>query len=446
MPDLTMPELEDLLRQEDPVAIHRWLDETSESEIADHLARLEPAERAVPFRLLTKDKAVIVFEEFDPPLQTELIEALKDDSVRQLMEEIDPDDRARLLDEVPAMVAKRLMAGLSPAERAITANLLGYPESSAGHIMTPEYVSLRASMTVQEAIQKVRTQGRGAETIYTLPVTDDRRTLVGITSLRRLVLASPDDRVGDLMETQVVSVDAATDQEVAARLVQEANLLAIPVVDSERRLVGLITVDDAMEIIEEEESEDLARTGASEPLGRPYLSSSVFRMARTRVLWLLALVLAATLTVNVLHIFQGTLESVVTLSLFIPLLIGTGGNTGAQSATTVVRAMALGEVRFRDLPKVVFREARVGLLLGAMLGVLALLPVSVLVDRRIALVVAITLVVICFFAASAGALLPMLARRVGIDPAIVSAPLITTLVDATGLVVYFLVARAILNL
>ena len=301
-------------------------------------------------------------------------------------------------------------------------------------------------MTVQEAMAKVKAQGEGAETIYTLPITDDRRKLVGMTSLRRLVLASADERVGDLMETQLVSVDVTTDQEAAARLVQEANLLAIPVVDREYRLVGLITVDDAMEIIEEEESEDLARTGAAEPLGRPYLSSSVIRTARTRVVWLLALVLAATLTVNVLHVFQGTLESVVTLALFIPLLIGTGGNTGAQSATTVVRAMALGEVRFRDLPTVVFREARVGLLLGGMLGVLALLPVSVFVGRQIALVVAITLLVICLFAASAGALLPMLARRVGIDPAIVSAPLITTLVDATGLVVYFLVARIVLGL
>jgi magnesium transporter len=441
-----MPELEDLLEEEDPVAIRRWLDEAPENEIADHLARLEPESRAIPFRLLAKDKAVIVFEEFDPPLQTELIEGLKEDAVRHLVEEMDPDDRARLLDDVPAMVAKRLMAGLSPAERAITANLLGYPEESAGRIMTPEYVSLRASMTVEEAMQKVRTLGRGAETIYTLPVTDNHRRLVGMSSLRRLVLAAPGDLVGDLMDTQIVAAGVHDDQEVAARLIQEANLLAIPVVDGEYRLVGLITVDDAMEVLEEETSEDLARTGAAEPLGRPYLSSSVFRTARTRVLWLLALVLAATLTVNVLHLFQGTLESVVVLALFIPLLIGTGGNTGAQSATTVVRAMALGEVRFKDLPKVVFREARVGVLLGGMLGLLALLPVSFFVNREIALVVAITLLAICLFAASAGALLPMLARRVGIDPAIVSAPLVSTLVDATGLVVYFLVARAVLGL
>jgi magnesium transporter len=441
-----MAELEDLLKEEHPVAIRRWLDETPENEIADQLARLEPERRAIPFRLLAKDKAVIVFEEFDPPLQTELIDALKDEAVRHLVEEMDPDDRARLLDEVPAMVAKRLMAGLSPAERAITANLLGYPERSAGHIMTPEYVSLRAGMTVAEALHKVRSLGVGAETIYTLPVTDNHRRLVGITSLRRLVLATPEELVGDLMETQIVAVDAHDDQEEAARLIQEANLLAIPVVDSEFRLVGLITVDDAMEVLEEETSEDLARSGGAEPLGRPYLSSSVFRMARTRVIWLLALVLAATLTVNVLHVFQGTLERVVTLALFIPLIIGTGGNTGAQSATTVVRAMALDEIRFRDLPKVVFREARVGLILGGMLGLLALLPVTVFVDREIAFVVAITMLVMCFFAASAGALLPMLARRVGIDPAIVSAPLITTLVDASGLVVYFLVARAILGL
>ena len=347
---------------------------------------------------------------------------------------------------MPAKVARRLLAGLSPNERRLTSTLLGYPEDSAGRLMSPEVASLRAGITAADALERLRRIGEGAETIYALPVTNDHRRLVGMLGLRDLVLAPPDALIGDLMDTEVYSARVDTDQEEVARLMREADLLALPIVDSEDRLVGIVTVDDAMEVLEEEETEDLARAGGAEPLGRPYMTSSVMQIARSRVIWLLALIVAATLTVNVLNAFQTTLDQVVALALFIPLVIGTGGNTGSQAATTVTRALAVGEVRFDDLGTVILREARVGLLLGAMLGLLALGPTWIFVGREIALVVSLTLLAVCTLAAFVGSLLPLVARRIGLDPAVMSAPFISTLVDATGLVVYFLIAQAILGL
>jgi magnesium transporter len=439
-------EPDELLTSGDLDLMGRWLEQADVVEIADELSRLPREARAVPFRLLARDRALEVFELLDPSLQQELLEGMREANVRQLFEEMDPDDRARLTEELPAKVAHRLLAGLSPNERRLTATLLGYPEDSAGRLMSPEVASLRAGMTSTEALERLRRVGHSAETIYALPVTDDRRRLLGMLGLRRLVLADPDALVGDLMDTDVYSARVDTDQEQAARLIREADLLALPIVDSEDRLVGVVTVDDAMEVLEEEETEDVARSGGAEPLRRPYLATSVMQIARSRVIWLLVLIVAATLTVNVLHAFEETLSQVVTLALFIPLVIGTGGNTGAQAATTVTRALALGEVRFDDLWVVVLREARVGFLLGAMLGLLAFLPTWLFVGREIAIVVSVTLLTVCTLAALVGSLLPLVARRVGVDPAVVSAPFITTLVDATGLVVYFVVARTVLGL
>jgi magnesium transporter len=313
-------------------------------------------------------------------------------------------------------------------------------------MMSPDYVSLRASMSVEQAMARIRREAVDAETIYVLPVLDDERRLIGVTGLRKLVVAPPDARVGDLMTDEVYQVHTDTDREVAARLVQDAGLIALPVVDSEDRLVGVITVDDAMQVIQAEETEDFAFHGASAPLGMSYLAVSALGLARARAVWLLVLIIAAALTVNVLQFFEETLEAAVTLALFIPLLIDTGGNSGAQASTAVIRALAVGEVRIVDLPRVVWRETRTGLLLGAMLALAVLLPVTLLYDARLATVVALTLVVICTWATAAGSALPLLARRVGVDPAVVSAPLITTLVDATGLIIYFLIARAILGL
>src|SRR6188474_1060659 len=438
-------ELDELLESGDLELIDRWLGHADVVQIAEELSRLQREQRAVPFRLLAKDRALEVFELLDPSLQQELLEGLRETNVRELFEELDPDDRARLTEEMPAKVARRLLAGLSPNERRLTSTLLGYAEDSAGRLMSPEVASLRAGITAGEALDRLRRIGRGAETIYALPVTDDQRRLVGALGLRDLVLADPNTPVGDLMDTDVYSARVDADQEEVARLIREADLLALPIVDTEDRLVGIVTVDDAMEVLEEEETEDVARSGGAEPLRRPYLATSVMQIARSRVIWLLVLIVAATLTVNVLHAFEETLSQVVTLALFIPLVIGTGGNTGAQAATTVTRALALGEVRFDDLWVVVLREARVGFLLGAMLGLLAFLPTWLFVGREIAIVVSVTLLTVCTLAALVGSLLPLVARRVGVDPAVVSAPFITTLVDATGLVVYFVVARTVLG-
>lgn len=424
--------------------LEAWLTDTNTLEIAEELSRLDPEDRVVAFRLLARDRALAVFETLEPTHQQEVLEGLRDERFRQVVEDLDPDDRARLLGELPAKVAKRVLQGLSPAERSYTASLLGYPDESAGRVMTPEFVSLRMSMTVGEALAKIRASDAEEETLYQIPVTDHERHLVGSVDLPTLVRAGADQTVDSIMSTDVHWARADDDQEGAARLIADANLATLAVLDSEDRLVGMITVDDAVRILQEEETEDRMRAGGAEPLGRPYFTVSPLRLAVGRATWLLLLALGATLTVNVLGYFEETMADALALALFVPLLIGTGGNTGAQATTVVIRAMSLGEVRISDLPRVVWREARVGLILGAMLAVVAFGPVALFLSTDMAWVVSLTLLAICTWATFIGSMMPLLADRAGIDPAVVSAPFITTVVDATGLVIYFLIARAVL--
>ncbi len=414
--------------------------------VAERLGWLQEAERAKLFRLLPKNKALEVFQLLDAAHQEELLSGLRDEQVLRLVQEMDPDDRARLFDEMPAMVVRRLLAQLSPRERSMTARLLGYEEESAGRIMTPKFVRVLQTQTVEDAMDRVRRRAAAAETIYFLPVTDDELRLVGTVELKDLLLADPHATVGEIMKEDTRAVRVDEDQEKVARLIQAADVLAVPVIDSEGRVVGLVTVDDAMDVLGAEEGEDLARTGAAEPLGRPYFSASIFYIARSRMVWLLLLVVAATLTVQVLSTFETTLEAAVGLALFIPLLIGTGGNAGAQSATTIVRSMALDDVRPADLLRVIARESRVGFLLGAFLALLGYVPVWLLFGQDLATVVTLSVVAICTLASLVGSLMPLLARRFGVDPAVVSAPFVTTIVDATGLVVYFLIAQAVMGL
>lgn len=439
--------LRSLVQDGDLTSLRAWLHENGILDITDALGRLDPEERALPFRLLDKDRALAVFEALDPTHQQQLLEALRDERVRELVHALEPDDRARLLDEMPAAVAARLQAGLPPGQRAATAALLGYPAGSAGRMMTPDFTNVRARITAADALAKLRRGGRRATRSQTLvlPVTDDERRLIGVVDLSDLVTAPPDTRIGDLTRPETLYISAEEEQERAARLVQEADLIALPVVDREQRLVGMITVDDAMEVLEAEDTEDFSRAGGAAPLEAPYLSASVFRLARTRAPWLLMLGIAFTFTVAVLQSFEEALAALPALAFFIPLLIGTGGNSGAQAATLVVRAMAVGEVRFGDLTKIIFREVRVGLLLGASLGAASFPVVSVAYGVPIAVVVALTLTGICAWASLAGGMLPLIAKRVGIDPAVVSSPLIATLVDASGLIMYFLVAYAIMG-
>ncbi|MBB0243535.1 magnesium transporter [Streptomyces alkaliphilus] len=441
-----MTHLPTLLDDHDLAGAMEWLETQPAYSIADELARMDAVSSVVSFRLLDKDRALEVFEELDPVDQQQILEGLRDQPFRDLVEGMDPDDRARMLGEVPAKVARRVLAGLSAHERQMTAALLGYPEGSVGRYMTPETVALQQNLTVAEALEVVRRRGARAETIYTLPVVDTGRRLTGIVELRELVLGDPNAQVSQLVETEPQRARATDPAEQAARLMRETNVLNLPVVDSEDRLVGLLTIDDAVEVIEAADTEDVARQSGAEPLERHYMSASVFQLSRARAMWLTLLLVAATLTVSVTQAFEGELETVTQLALFIPLLIGTGGNAGAQAATAAVRALAVGEVRTSDLLKVIWRECRTGLLLGLMLAVIGFAVGAAFVGLEIAAVVAVTLVVICAWAATVGGTMPLLAKKMRIDPAVVSAPMVTTLVDATGLIIYFSTAKLILGI
>lgn len=435
-----------LLEGDDLPRAQRWLADHPPYVIADELARMEAVTAVMAFRLLDKDRALAVFEELEPADQQAVLSGLRDHAFHELVEAMDPDDRARMLGEAPAKVAKRVLAGLSPRERRMTAALLGYPEASVGRVMTPESVALARDLTAEQALRSVRAKGAGAETVYTLPVVDTGRRLVGVVELRDLVLSPPERQVAYLVDSEVPRVRATDPAEGAARLMRETNVLALPVVDGEDRLVGLLTIDDAVEVIEAADTEDVARQSGATPLSGHYMSASVWQLARSRALWLLLLIVAATLTVNVLQAFEATLAQVTALALFIPLLVGTGGNAGAQAATAAVRALAVGEVRGSDLLAVIWRECRVGLALGTMLAAVGMGVGLLVVGGKVALVVGLSLVAICAWAATVGATMPLLAKRLRIDPAVVSAPMVTTLVDATGLIIYFMTAHIVLGL
>ncbi|UQA91920.1 magnesium transporter [Streptomyces halobius] len=437
--------LQDVVKGHRLDAAQEWLETHPPHVIADELARMDAVDAVVAFRLLHKDQALAVFEELEPVDQQPILEGLRDRSFLDLIEGMDPDDRARMLREAPAKVVKRVLAGLSPHERRMTSALLGYPEGSVGRYMTPEVVALAQDLTVEQALRTVRAKGADAETVYTLPVVDSGRRLTGIVELRELVLNPPDMMISKLVVTEPTSAYATDSAEQAARLMRETNDLNLPVVDSEDRLVGLFTIDDAVEVIEAADTEDVARQAGAAPWAGHYMAASVWQLARYRALWLSLLLVAATLTVGVTRAFEATLEQVAALALFIPMLIGAGGNAGAQAATACVRALAVGEVRGSDLLKVIWRECRVGLVLGSLLALLGLVVGTMVVSAKIALVVGITLVLICGWAATIGGTMPLLAKRLRIDPAVVSAPMVTTLVDATGLVIYFLTAKAVLG-
>ncbi|RCV53814.1 magnesium transporter [Marinitenerispora sediminis] len=446
MADDERVELIDLVQANDLTGIRLWLAEHPPYEIADELARMDSHLAIVPFRLLDKDRELEVFEELDPQQQQEILVGLRDSAFRELIEQMDPDDRARLIGEAPAKIATRALAGLSPAERRMTAALLGYPEGAVGRYMTPETVILHRDLLVGRALEVVRAKGAEAETVYTLPVVDDGRRLAGTVQLSDLVVNSADTPLKDVVDVFAPRVRATEPAEDAARLMQEANLVALPVVDSEDRFVGLLTFDDALELIEAADSEDIARQSGASPVTGHYAAVGVLRLARARSVWLLLLIVTSTLTVNVMQGFEGVLKEVTALALFVPMLTGTGGNVGSQSATAIVRALAVGEVRIRDLPRVAWKESRVGLLLGLLLASIALLIGSFLVGGRIAVAVALSVTAVCTWAAIIGSSMPLLARRAGVDPAVVSAPLVSTLVDATGLLIYFSIARAVLGI
>lgn len=449
--------LTSVMDSENVSELRSWLEATPTVTIAEELHRLSPADMAVAFRVLPKDRALRVFEFMDPPVQADLLSGLLEEETAGMLRSLAPDDQAELLEEIPAKVAARLMEGLPVEERSFVSDLLGYPAESAGRLMVPTPTVLSPASNREEALEKIQrnaaaltAEGEYSDStvmgsdIAVVPVADDSRTLLGTVSLSAVVAAPTGTLIKQIMHKENHHVKATEDQEVAARLMQEADLLALPVVDDEDRILGLITVDDAMEVLEFEATEDAYRSGGSEPLKEPYLKATVMTLARKRGTWLILLILAAFLTINVMEYFEATLEAVVVLSVFVPMIIGTGGNAGAQAASSVVRALAVNEVRPGDIWRVIWREVRVGFLLGLFLGAVIFPVIMWIYDFPVACTISLTIVLICTWACIVGGVLPLLARKLGVDPAVFSTPVVSTLVDATGLVIYFTVAGTIM--
>ncbi|AEB08950.1 magnesium transporter [Desulfobacca acetoxidans] len=437
--------LQELLAAQHWDELKTFLSQKNPIDLAGVLPSLPATECALCFRLLEKPKAVEVFESLEIDDQQTLLAGFRDEQVRDLVEHMSPDDRAYLLDELPARVAKRLLRMLSPSERQATSLLLGYKENTAGRIMTPEYISLKTYLRVSESLHKIRKIGLDKETVYYCYVIDEQRKLLGMISLKDLVLADPEGRIGDLMHREVVAVHTDDDQEVVAHAMKKYDLLAIPVVDREDRLVGIVTHDDVMDILEEEATEDIYRLGAVAAPEQSYFKAKIFTVATHRVGWLLVLLLTNTLTGSIIMDQNTLLQSVVALAAFVPLLIGSGGNIGSQTSTVMVRGLALQEVTFSNAFLMLLREVGIGLILGSLLGAMVVIWAYWLQgDWLVALVVGCSLVVISTIATFFGGLLPLIFVRIGIDPAVVSAPFISTMVDVLGVFTYFQIARLII--
>lgn len=440
-------QLQVLLEQENLQGAKALLVPVQPADIAEAIEGLPEAMQALAFRLLSKAEAIEVYENLDSSVQQSLIEDFKRQDVIDIVDKMSPDDRARLFDELPAKVVRRLLQQLSAQERETTALLLGYEAGTAGRVMTPEYVSIKENWTIARSLEHIRRLANVSETIYYLFVTDNARRLTGILSLRTLVIGQPDQTIGELMTREVVSVQTDADQEEVARLIQRYDFLAVPVVDTEQRLVGIITVDDVIDILEEETTKDIYTLGGVQSGGDNYFQTNLLTVARKRVVWLSVLLLTNTVTTAVIRSQEDIIQQVAVLAAFIPLLIGTGGNVGAQSSTVVIRGINTDELPIRNALKVIQREAIAGAFLGLMLGIAVTLWAYALQgDWGVSIIVGISLWGISILASSAGAALPFLFQSVGFDPALMSAPFITTVVDVFGVLIYLNLARQVLKL
>ncbi|OEY11037.1 magnesium transporter [Corynebacterium sp. BCW_4722] len=433
------------VESDDLTEIQELLEDTPMRDVI-HLVERQPSKRgAVLVRLLPPERAAHAFDALDPAHQAEIVAALGDGDVSGLFDELGTEDRVALLDNLPAEIADRFMHDLDEEERANTNAILGYEKGSVGRAMSPDVAVVTGDMGVQDVVDKLRADADSLETIYTIPVVDDDRVLTGVVGLKDLFKAHAGQTVDEVMG-ETSWAQATDDAEDTARWLLSSGLLALPIVDDDHRLVGIFTYDEAQDIVEDADSEDHARQGGSEALRKPYLSTPVMQLVRSRIVWLLVLAVSAILTVQVLGLFEDALAEVTVLSLFIPLLTGTGGNTGNQAATTVTRALALNDVRKRDVLQVMWRELRVGMTLGAVLGVLGLALAWVVFGREIGIIIGATLFCICAMSATVGGMMPIIAKTVGADPAVFSNPFISTFCDATGLIIYFMIAKAVLGL
>lgn len=451
---LVGPEIGELLAQRRFDQLRAALVDFEAADIADLVDGLASEQAALVFRLLPRDLATEVFSYLDSEQQQSLIANLGTERVAGLLNALDPDDRTALLEELPAEVAQRLIALLTPAERSITQAILGYPEQSAGRLMTPDYVRVKAEWTVARAMEHIRKYGHDAETVNVIYVIDEHGRLIDELPIRQFLLADPQQTVDSLMDRKVVALSATDDREEAVRLMQHYDCIALPVVDSRGILVGIVTADDVADVAEEEATEDIQKLGGMEALDAPYLESGLGRMLRKRAGWLSILFLGQMLTATAMGYFAGEIERAVVLALFLPLIISSGGNAGSQATSLVIRAMAVGEVVLRDWWRVLSRELLTGLALGVWLGAIGVARVVLWPDHAgrygehflaLGLAVGASTVGVVTFGAFAGSMLPFLLRLLRLDPAAASAPFVATVVDVTGVVIYFSVAAVMLH-
>ena len=439
-------EILELLESKQYTVLRQRLSEMNEADVAAILEELKEQEMLKIFRILPKDIAADVFSYMEVDSQQYIITSLSEKDAAGIIDNLMADDATDLLEEMPASIVKRLLAAASPDTRRDINHLLRYPEDSAGSIMTVEFVDLKENLTVEQAIQRIRNVGVDSETINICYVLDSRRTLLGTVALRYLLLSQPDEIIGDIMNENVISLTTLMDQEEVAHQFKKYDFTSMPVVDNENRLVGIITVDDVVDIMEQETQEDIEKMAAIVPTDKPYMRMGVFETWKVRIPWLMLLMLSATFTGMIISSFEEALSVYVILTAFIPMLMGTAGNAGGQSSVTIIRGLSLEELEFGDMPKVMLKEFNVSLLCGLTLA-LANFVKLLIFDKTgvpVALVVSLTLLAVVVIAKLVGCTLPMFAKKIGFDPAVMASPFITTIVDAISLLIYFEIATAFL--
>jgi magnesium transporter len=452
--NLLGPEIEEFIKKKDYNNLKEAISYWEPPEVTDLLISLPEEDQPILFRLLRRQKAADVFASLQSDQQTQLLKNLTNDHIRTLLDELDPDDRTKLFEELPAQITQQLMNLLSSEDLKEARVLLGYPEDSIGRLMTPDFVAIRPEWEVSRALDHIREFGRDAETINVIYVVDKNGKLIDDLRLRTLILAHPSKTIDSVMDHHFVALSANDDQEVAARTMQNYDRIALPVTDSEGALLGIVTVDDIIDVIEEEATEDMHKIGGLEAIDTPYLTTPFPVLVKKRARWLVVLFLGELLTAAAMGYFEKEIARAVVLALFVPLIISSGGNSGSQAATLIIRAMAVGEITLQDWWRVMRREIFSGLSLGAILGIIGFLRIAIWQNifylygehwLLVAETVALTLVGVVMWGTLSGSMLPFLLSRVGADPAASSAPFVATLVDVTGLVIYFSVAGLILS-
>lgn len=438
----------ELLENKDFPQLGNLLKDMNPADVAELFEDLPREKMALVFRLLPKELAADAFAYMNPDEQTVLVEAFSDKELHDVVNELYVDDAADMIEEMPANLVKRILRHTDAETRVLINQILNYPKDSAGSIMTMEYVDLKRGMTVEEAFDRIRAIGVEKETVYTCYVTDSRRKLKGIVTVKDLLLAPKNELIRNIMETNIIYVSTHTDKEEVASLFGKYDFLAVPVVDNEERLVGIVTVDDAIDVIQDEATEDIEMMAAITPTDKPYMKTGVFATWKKRIPWLLLLMISATFTGSIITSFEDALSASIVLTGFIPMLMDTGGNAGSQASVSIIRGLSLGEIEYKDIGRILWKEARVAFLCGVSLAAANFVKL-LLIDRvtiSVAIVVCSTLVVTVLAAKLVGCSLPVLAKRIGFDPAVMASPFITTIVDALSLLIYFRIACAVLHI